>query len=74
MWTITYSGNKTAIVQDGRYIYEFDSLESARTAVKAATQVYVVYPQGRGNGKTTLERGNRKGICKELAGVTPKGK
>jgi len=48
MWTLTYSGNKAAVVQNGRYIYEFDSLESAKGAVKEATQIYVVYEHGRG--------------------------
>lgn len=48
MWTLIYSGHKAAVVQGNRYIYEFDSLDSAKAAVKEATQIYVVYEHGRG--------------------------
>lgn len=48
MWTVTYNGYNAAIIQGARYIYEFDSLESAQNAVKEATQIFVVHPHGKG--------------------------
>ena len=48
MWTLTYNNYKVGVVQGNHYIYEFDSLESAKAAVKEATQIFVADNYGRG--------------------------
>jgi hypothetical protein len=47
MFTITYNGNEAGVVNsNNEYIYKFDSQESARSAVKNASQFIVIYQPG----------------------------
>lgn len=56
MFTLTYSGHKAGVVNSSEeYIYEFDSLESARSAVGEASQFIVIYQPGN---RSRLEDSN----------------
>lgn len=43
MYTLSYMGNTAAVVQGDSYVYDFDSLEEARSAVKEADEINVVF-------------------------------
>lgn len=49
MWTLTYNKHKAGVVQGNHYVYDFESLEAARNAIKNAEQIYVAYPHGKGD-------------------------
>lgn len=46
MYTLTYRGNKAAVVENGRYIYEFETEDAARQAVKQAEMIVVIFQPG----------------------------
>ena len=46
MFTLTYYGHKAGVVIGESYIYDFDSQDAAREAVKSASQIVVIYQPG----------------------------
>lgn len=49
MYTLSYMGHVAAVVQGNSYVYDFDSLEDAKSAVKDAEQINVAFQPGNRN-------------------------